>query len=483
MNVLSNLEPKSVFRFFEDLCAIPHGSRNTKAISDYCVAFAKERGLEHYQDQDNNIIIIKEATAGYENAPAIILQGHLDMVCEKEHDCTKDMDKEGLDLMVEGDFVTAKGTTLGGDDGIAVAMALAILDAKDIPHPRLEAVFTVDEEIGMLGAVSMDVSPLKGRQLLNLDSEEEGVFTVSCAGGNVTTCLLPIARAPFQGSALTITISGLQGGHSGTEIHKGRANANMLMGRLLQAVAAATEMRIVAVNGGLKDNAIPIKTQAQVLVADAAAAKATAQEMGACFAAEYRVTDPNVAVSVEDAGEGETMDAASTKKVLCMLTCLPNGVQVMSADIAGLVQTSLNLGILTTEDSVVRTSFCVRSSVDSQKEMLKARLSSLMEQLGGSVEFFGEYSGWEYLADSPLRDRLVAVFREQYSREPRIEAIHAGVECGIFAGKLPGLDCVSIGPDLFEIHTPRERMSISSVQRLWNFVLEVLKRSKQTVCN
>ena len=470
MNVLSNLEPKSVFRFFEDLCAIPHGSRNTKAISDYCVAFAKERGLEHYQDQDNNIIIIKEATAGYENAPAIILQGHLDMVCEKEHDCTKDMDKEGLDLMVEGDFVTAKGTTLGGDDGIAVAMALAILDAKDIPHPRLEAVFTVDEEIGMLGAVSMDVSPLKGRQLLNLDSEEEGVFTVSCAGGNVTTCLLPIARAPFQGSALTITISGLQGGHSGTEIHKGRANANMLMGRLLQAVAAATEMRIVAVNGGLKDNAIPIKTQAQVLVADAAA-KAAAQEMGACFAAEYRVTDPNVAVSVEDAGEGEAMDAASTKKVLCMLTCLPNGVQVMSADIAGLVQTSLNLGILTTEDSV-------RSSVDSQKEMLKARLSSLMEQLGGSVEFFGEYSGWEYLADSPLRDRLVAVFREQYSREPRIEAIHAGVECGIFAGKLPGLDCVSIGPDLFEIHTPRERMSISSVQRLWNFVLEVLKRSK-----
>lgn len=478
MRVLEQLEPQWVFRFFEELCAIPHGSRNCQAVSDWCAAFARERGLECHQDQAGNVIIIQEATPGYEAAAPVILQGHLDMVCEKEPGCTKDMAGEGLDLLVEDGCVRAKGTTLGGDDGIAVAMALAILDAKDIPHPRLEAVFTVDEEIGMLGAVSMDVSPLKGRQLLNLDSEEEGVFTVSCAGGNVTTCLLPIARAPFQGSALTITISGLQGGHSGTEIHKGRANANMLMGRLLQAVAAATEMRIVAVNGGLKDNAIPIKTQAQVLVADAAAAKAAAQEMGAHFAAEYRVTDPNVAVSVEDAGEGEAMDAASTKKVLCMLTCLPNGVQVMSADIAGLVQTSLNLGILTTEDSVVRASFCVRSSVDSQKEMLKARLSSLMEQLGGSVEFFGEYSGWEYLADSPLRDRLVAVFREQYSREPRIEAIHAGVECGIFAGKLPGLDCVSIGPDLFEIHTPRERMSISSVQRLWNFVLEVLKRSK-----
>ena len=479
MAILEHLEPRGVFRFFEEMCAIPHGSANTKAVSDWLMAFARERGLEAYQDQLNNVIIIKEATAGYENAPAVILQGHMDMVCEKAPDCEKDMEKEGLDLAVDGDTVYARGTTLGGDDGIAVAMALALLDADDIPHPRLEAVFTVDEEIGMLGAVGMeDVSMLRGRRMLNLDSEVEGVFTVSCAGGNVTTCLLPIARAPFQGSALTITISGLQGGHSGTEIHKGRANANMLMGRLLQAVAAATEMRIVAVNGGLKDNAIPIKTQAQVLVADAAAAKAAAQEMGAHFAAEYRVTDPNVAVSVEDAGEGEAMDAASTKKVLCMLTCLPNGVQVMSADIAGLVQTSLNLGILTTEDSVVRASFCVRSSVDSQKEMLKARLSSLMEQLGGSVEFFGEYSGWEYLADSPLRDRLVAVFREQYSREPRIEAIHAGVECGIFAGKLPGLDCVSIGPDLFEIHTPRERMSISSVQRLWNFVLAVLKRSK-----
>ena len=478
MNVLSNLEPKGVFRFFEDLCAIPHGSRNTKAISDYCAAFARERGLEHYQDADNNIIIIKEAAPGYENAPAVILQGHLDMVCEKEPDCPKDMDKEGLDLLVEGDCVTAKGTTLGGDDGIAVAMALAILDAQDLPHPRLEAVFTVDEEIGMLGAVSMDVSPLKGRQLLNLDSEEEGVFTVSCAGGNVSTCLLPVVRVPFQGTALTVTVRGLKGGHSGTEIHKGRANANMLLGRLLQAMASATDLRLVEVHGGLKDNAIPTQAAAQVVAADAHAARAAAQAMAACFAAEYRVTDPGVAVTVEEGSAGEPMAAASTQKVLCMLTCLPNGVQVMSADIAGLVQTSLNLGILVTEGGLVRASFCVRSSVDSQKEMLKARLACLMEQLGGSVEFSGDYSGWEYRSDSPLRDRLVAVYREQYGREPRIEAIHAGVECGIFAGKLDDLDCVSIGPDPPEIHTPRERLSIASTQRLWSFVLEVLKRSK-----
>ena len=478
MSVLEHLEPRSVFRFFEEMCAIPHGSRNTRAISDWCAAFAKERGLEYYQDQSNNVIIIKEATPGYEDAPAVILQGHLDMVCEKEAGCSKDMDREGLDLVVEGDFVTAKGTTLGSDDGIAVAMALAILDAHDIPHPRLEAVFTVDEEIGMLGAAAMDVSPLKGRQLINLDSEAEGVFTVSCAGGNVSTCRLPVARAPFQGQALTVTVSGLQGGHSGTEIHKGRANANMLLGRVLQAMAAAADLRIMEVNGGLKDNAIPIQSAARVLAADAQAARAAAEKMARILADEYRVTDPGVTVTVTDGGDGEAMDEASTKKVLCMLTCLPNGVQVMSADIAGLVQTSLNLGILATEGAEVQASFCLRSSVESQKEMLKARLGCLMEQLGGSVEFFGEYSGWEYLADSPLRERMVEVFTEQYGKAPQIEAIHAGVECGIFSGKLPGLDCVSCGPDLLEIHTPRERMSISSVQRVWAFVLEVLRRSK-----
>ena len=478
MSVLQHLEPRSVFRFFEQMCAIPHGSRNTGAVSDWCAAFARERSLEYRQDGSGNIVIVKEASPGYEAAPTVILQGHLDMVCEKEAGCPKDLDREGLDLQVDGDFVRAGGTTLGGDDGIAVAMAMAILDADDIPHPRLETVFTVDEEIGMLGAAALDVSDLRGRQLLNLDSEAEGVFTVSCAGGNVSTCRLPVTRAPFDGKALTVTVSGLQGGHSGTEIHKGRANANMLLGRVLQSMAAACDLRIVSAEGGLKDNAIPIHASALVLVSDPGAARTAAGEMAALLAAEYRVTDPGVTVEVEDAGGGTAMDAASTGRALCMLTCLPNGVQVMSADIPGLVQTSLNLGILTTEGSEMRASFCVRSSVDSQKEMLKARLKCLMAQLGGSVEFFGEYSGWEYLADSPLRDRMVEVYTEQYGRAPRIEAIHAGVECGIFSGKLPGLDCVSFGPDLLEIHTPRERMSISSVQRVWAFLLEVLRRSR-----
>lgn len=479
MNVLSNLEPKSVFRFFEDLCAIPHGSRNTKAISDYCAAFAKERGLEYHQDSDNNIIIIKEATPGYEAAEPMILQGHLDMVCEKEAGCTKDMDKEGLDLMVEGDFVTAKGTTLGGDDGIAVAMALAILDAKDIPHPRLEAVFTVDEEIGLLGAASIDVSPLKGRKMINMDSEAEGVFTVSCAGGNTTACILPVTRAPFEGTAFTVTVGGLTGGHSGAEIDKGRANSNVLMGRVLYAATQRVGLRILSVNGGLKDNAIPVETRAQVVVSDTQALQDVVREMEETLNNEYRVTDPSLFLKAEPAAaEVLPMDQISTGKVICMLTCLPNGIYAMSAEIPGLVQTSLNMGILITKDDEVRASYSVRSSVDSQKQMLKDRLACLTTMLGGRVEFTGEYTGWQYQEDSPLREKMVEVFREQYGKEPKVEAIHAGLECGLFAGKLPGLDCVSIGPDLFEIHTPRERMSISSVQRLWTFVLEVLKRSK-----
>lgn len=478
MRILEGLEPKNVFRFFEEMCAIPHGSGNTKAISDWCVAFAKARGLEHYQDNLNNVIIIKEATPGYENAGAVIFQGHLDMVCEKDADCHKDMAREGLDLVVDGDYVYARGTTLGGDDGIAIAMALAILDDDSIPHPRLEAVFTVDEEIGMLGAVDLDVAPLKGKTLINVDSEDEGVFTVSCAGGNITRCRVPIARAAFEGTALTIRVDGLQGGHSGVEIHKGRANACMVLGRALRAAGKAAPMRLIRVDGGLKDNAIPALAEAQIVSADAAAVRQALAELEANLKTEFRVTDPGIRLGAEPCQASMTpMDADSTGKVLCFLSCVPNGVQVMSADIAGLVQTSLNLGILKTGEDAVDASFCVRSSVDSEKQMVKDRLACLTEQLGGTASFSGDYPGWAYLEDSALRELMIEVYREQYGSDPKVEAIHAGVECGMFAGKIPGLDAVSIGPDLLEIHTPRERMSVPSVQRLWKFILEVLRRS------
>ena len=479
MAVLDQLEPKNVFRFFEQMCAIPHGSYNTKAVSDWCVAFAKERGLEHYQDEMNNVILIKEASAGYEEAQPVILQGHLDMVCEKAPGCEKDMAREGLDLAVEGDYIYAEGTTLGGDDGIAVAMALAALDDESLPHPRLEVILTTEEEVGMDGAMALDVSPIRGRKLLNLDSEAEGVFTVSCAGGSMAACGLPVARAPFGGDILRVRVAGLTGGHSGAEIHKGRANANMLLGRLLRAMAAETELRLVSADGGLKDNAIPVAAEAVVAAEDGRKAKAAAERMAACFQTEYRRSDPMLTVTAEEAAAAwQPMDASSTERTVCLLACAPNGVQTMSQDIHGLVQTSLNLGILKTGENAVTASFCIRSSVDSEKEMLKDRLACLLAQLGGRVSFSGEYPGWAYRPDSPLRELMTEVYREQYGREPKVEAIHAGLECGLLAGKLPGLDCVSIGPDLLEIHTPREKMSISSVQRVWMFVREILKRSR-----
>ena len=283
MAVLEHLEPGRVFHFFEQMSAIPRGSGNTKAVSDWLAEFARERGLRYQQDALNNIIIFKDASAGYEEAEPVILQGHMDMVCEKAPDCGKDMTREGLDLAIDGDFVYAKGTTLGGDDGIAVAMALAILAADNIPHPPLEVVITVDEETGMLGAAALDASVLKGRTMLNLDSEDEGVLTVSCAGGNVSVCTLPVTRAPFSGTALTVTVGGLLGGHSGAEIDKGRGNANLLMGRVLYAVGARTPLRLVSVAGGLKDNAIPRESRAVIAVADAAAAQAAIADMDAAL--------------------------------------------------------------------------------------------------------------------------------------------------------------------------------------------------------
>lgn len=476
--VLEHLEPGSVFSFFEELCGIPHGSGNTKAISDYLVSFAEKRGLRCVQDKLNNVIIFKNGSPGYENAKPVIIQGHMDMVCEKTADCSKDMTREGLDLAVEGDMIYARGTTLGGDDGIAVAMALAVLDADDLAHPPIEAVFTVDEEIGMLGAAGMDMSMLRGRRLLNIDSEDEGIFTVSCAGGSVATCTLPVRRGDYSGEALRITVEGLQGGHSGVEIDKGRANANMLMGRVLYAIKQSTPMRLICVDGGGKDNAIALRTVAQVMVKSAEKARAVCAEVEAALRAEYAVTDPGVRICVAESEAAVAMDGSSTERVICMLMNVPHGVQAMSADIEGLVQTSLNMGILTTDSMQVQAVFSVRSSVESQKKMLWDRLRSLMTMLGGSVSITGDYPGWAYRQNSPLRELMTQVFAEQYGYAPRVEAIHAGLECGLFCGNLPGLDCISFGPDLKEIHTVRERMSISSVQRVWAMLVEVLRRMK-----
>ena len=482
-NILSNLEPKSVFNYFEQICSIPHGSRNTKQISDFCVSFAKEHNLKYSQDESNNIIIWKDGTNGYENSPSVIIQGHLDMVCEKEHDCDIDFEKDGLSLIVDGDDIHADRTTLGGDDGIAVAFALAILDSTDIPHPPIEAVFTVDEEIGMLGAASLDCSPLKSRIMLNLDSEDEGSLLVSCAGGVSTTAHLPLTFEKTNGLTAEITISGLVGGHSGTEINKDRANSNRLMGRTLYALSKKYDFSLVSVNGGLKDNAIPNKTTAVLILTDAGVKDAFASsvsEMNDTYKHEYAVTDPSLSatVSFSDNTSTDAMTKQSTKAFITALVNLPGGVHRMSHDIDGLVQTSLNMGILKTTENEMQASFSIRSSVSSEKFMLMDMISCLMDSLGGYITNFGEYPAWEFKKESHLRDVMSEVFEEQYGYKPIINALHAGVECGLFSEKLPGLDCVSFGPAIYDIHTAKETLSINSALRTRKYTLELLKRLK-----
>lgn len=478
MAVLTGIEPKEVFDWFEQICAIPHGSSNTKRISDFLVDFAVQRGLRYRQDEWNNVIIWKDASAGYEQSAPVMLQGHMDMVCEKEADCGIDFAQEGLRLKLEGSVISAEGTTLGGDDGIAVAYALAILDDETIQHPPLEAVFTVDEEIGMLGAAAIDCSDLRSRIMLNLDSEDEGHLLVSCAGGVTAEAHLPVKWEQTDGEQIRLTVTGLMGGHSGVEIDKGRANACRLLGRTLFNLKDSCHFRLLRLDGGLKDNAIPREATALLLCEDGDGERVI-RELEKVYQNEYRQTDPSIRLVWESTGTKmgqRAMTQHSTDDVIAALVNLPGGIQRMSFDIPGLVQTSLNLGIMITREEEVSFSFSVRSSIGTEKEELVQRIRCLMEALGGSVTCTGAYPAWEYREDSPLRELMVQIYEEQYGEKPVVEALHAGVECGLFAGKLQGLDCVSFGPDMDDIHTPKESMNVDSVRRTWDYVIEILRR-------
>ena len=480
MRVLEELEPKKVFYYFEEICGIPHPSYKEKKISDYLVSFAKSHGFEYYQDDLYNVVMIAPATEGYEDEEPVILQGHMDMVCEKEPGREIDFENEGLKIFVDGDYVTAEGTTLGGDDGIAIAFALAILDSPEIAHPRLEVIVTVSEEVGMEGATGVDLSMLKGHKLLNLDSEAEGVMTVSCAGGNSSACHVPVLYEEKSGSALALRVGGLKGGHSGVEIDKGRANANRVMGRLLLALEqAGVGFDIAALCGGAKQNAIPREAQALLLVPgkDLDTAKNILTETITQVKNEYATNDPGLALSIEEAGEKQekVLQDASKKAVVMLLNNLPNGIQSMSADIEGLVETSLNMGIVTLDEKEFLAEFAVRSSVESARDAVTACIRNLVEYAGGTLAVSGVYPAWEYKKDSVMREDAARIFREMYGKEPKIEAIHAGLECGILAGKIDGLDGISIGPDMVGIHTFEEKLSISSTKRVFEFVVELLK--------
>ena len=475
---LAGLQPAKVFEYFEQICAIPHGSGNTKAISDYLVAFAKDHDLEYRQDDLNNVIIFSKGTCGMEDHAPVIIQGHMDMVCEKDEDCPINMDTDGLDVTHDGDYVFAKGTTLGGDDGIAVAFALALLDDDSIPHPPLEVVITVDEETGMEGATGIDLSELKGRTLLNIDSEEEGVFTVSCAGGARGTITMPVTRRAVYGPCIRLTVEGLQGGHSGVEIHKNRANANKVMGEFLSRIQKLMPLCLTKFSGGSKDNAIP-RSCSVTLVAMGShidRINGVAEELEKEIREKYDEPEARIYGDDVDAFGGNALPTDVTAKVIALLCAAPNGVQAWSKDIEGLVQTSLNLGIAQLEKEQLRLTFAVRSSVNQEKRELLAQLAKLAEFNDAQYSEMGDYPAWEYRKESNLRDTMVAVYRDMFAKEPEVVAIHAGLECGILSDKLPGLDCVSIGPEMHDIHTSRERLGIESTKRTWEFVLEVLKR-------
>lgn len=473
---LAGLEPARVFDFFEEICSIPHGSRNEKLISDYLVNFAKERGLKYIQDEVNNVIIFQNGTCGYEDHETVILQGHMDMVCEKDASCPIDMATEGLDVTHDGHSIFAKGTTLGGDDGIAVAYALALLDDTSIPHPPLEVVITTDEEVGMLGAAAIDLSMLKGRTLINIDSEDEGIFTVSCAGGARATINLPEERRSVYGPCIRLTVDGLKGGHSGVEINQNRANANKVMGEFMSRIQALMPLCLTSFSGGSKDNAIPRTCQATLVAMGIGLERINgiAEALQAEVRETYDEPDATVQAFDVDALGGNALTTECTAKVIELLCSAPNGVQKMSADIEGLVQTSLNLGIAKLGNGM-RLTFSVRSSVNSEKEELLQKLRDLAAFHGAGYSQMGEYPAWEYRADSHLRDVMVRTYTDMFGKEPQVVAIHAGLECGLLSEKLQGLDCVSVGPQMHDIHTSREKLEIASTERTWKFLLEVLK--------
>jgi len=500
MRALNNLEPKDVFYFFEEICRIPHGSGNTGMISDYLVQFAKERNLVHFRDEAGNVIIIKEASEGYSDHPAVMLQGHMDMVAVKKPECPIDMEKDGLKLVVDKDRLMAEGTSLGGDDGIAIAYGLALLDGA-YAHPKIELVITVDEEVGMDGARALDVSPLTAKRMINLDSEEEGIFLSGCAGGARVNFYLDYEKKLRQGILCEVSINGLKGGHSGEEINKERGNAICLLGRVLAKLSGKLDICICSLWGGVADNAIPVLAKAQILLTGYENGSSRQKVMRGEFSQQECLTlfrhmcekldrelkqeldqkdgavyiQANTIDISESIKEENAIEEQESERIIRFLNVLPHGVLSMSAAMPGLVETSLNPGLLRMDGSEVSIGVSVRSSIDSAKKALIGQLQSMAGLAGAKTDVTGEYPGWMYRKDSLLRDKMLEIYRKMYYEEPTVRAIHAGVECGLFVSKMPDLDCVSIGPNMQNIHTTEEELSISSTQRVWNYLLELLK--------
>lgn len=495
--MLEKYQPQKVFHYFEQICRIPHPSYHCEAISNYLMDFAKAHGLEAYQDQFYNVIIIKEASAGKEELEPIMIQGHMDMVTVKDDGIRIDMQKEGLQLAIDGDYIYAKGTSLGGDDGIAVAYGLALLDDDTLSLPRIELVVTTEEEVGMEGATGIDLSVCRANRMLNLDSEDEGEFVVACAGGmRVHADMEAGEKLPLTENELLycIEVGGLAGGHSGTEIIRHSANACKVIGSVLHGLwAMDCPFMMMDLEGGTKDNAIPIYAKALIAVSKERKdqIKANIDKLHEDFRKQYGATDPDGYVKCSEVEPADRNDMQSclqntkkeillfskerTRQIIDFLCEVPNGVQSMCTEMPELPQTSLNLGIMKGEADGIHFDFSLRSSVSAEKKELCDKVCEIIDKYEGTYELGGDYPAWEYKADSALREHLVRVYEKQYGKLPEVLSIHAGLECGILASKKPGLDCVSVGPDILDIHTTRERLSISSVQRVWKFLVEALE--------
>ncbi len=477
------LESKEVFKHFIKLCEIPHGSYNTDQISDYLCGVAKNLGLWCKQDALKNVYIRKEATPGYEDVPPVLLQGHMDMVAVKEEGCAIDLEKDGLRVSVVDGYLKADGTSLGGDDGIAVAYALALLDAEAIEHPAIEVLFTVNEEVGMEGAIGADLSEFRAKRMINIDSEEEGILLAGCAGGKRVQTVFTARRNARTGELMQLSLKGFQGGHSGADIHKGRGNAVCVLARAVDSLWKKYDISLVEIAGGEKDNAIPRFAHALICVPQALH-RVVAEEVQAItdqITEEYRGREPELQWRFEKAeisqypqytGEGgiAVLQEQTARDAVGFLASVFDGVIAMSADIPGIVETSLNIGVLSTSDTEIKAVFALRSSKKTAKDNLAERLERIAAAFGAVVSQSGDYPAWEYREDSPLRDKMIRIYREQYGKEPVVTVIHAGLECGILLEKRPELDCVSFGPDIPDIHTTKERLDIASVERTWKYL-------------
>lgn len=478
MRVLEGLNPKGVMKFFEDISEIPRGSKNEREISDYLVKFAKDRELEVIQDEFFNVIIKKPASLGYEHVPSMIIQGHMDMVCEKNQDTEHDFIKDPLKLRIVDGNIKATGTTLGADNGIAVAFALAVLDSNDLAHPQLEVLITSDEEMGMTGAQNLDTSLLKSKTLINIDTEEEGELYVSCAGGARGIFEIPVNFERTSNKGIHIKLRGLQGGHSGAEAHLQRGNANKLLGRVLEALNNEITINLAFINGGSKDNAIPREADAILSTDNLEKLKEILAKYNEIFKNEYRVSDGNIYLEFEEVPVTEVFDKESTARVINAIVLHPNGVKSMSLDIEGLVESSLNLGVITNKDSKVFLNSAIRSSVLSLKLAIIEELKTLAKVLNVSFIDNAHYPAWQYRENSKIRATFEAVYEKLNGKKPEIKAIHAGLECGLFDEKFEDLDMISFGPDIRGAHTPEESVNIKSIENVWNYFVEVMRESK-----